>query len=40
MNRDENTVHQAILERPAKLLSNDQRQKYFSDGYLGADGSG
>ncbi|NKB98978.1 MAG: phytanoyl-CoA dioxygenase family protein [Pseudomonadales bacterium] len=38
MNRDENAVHQAILERPAKLLSNDQRQKYFADGYLGAEG--
>jgi hypothetical protein len=38
MNQEEEQMSQAILERPAKVLSNDQRQKYFSDGYLGAEG--
>ncbi len=27
---------QEILERPAKVLSEEQRRKYFADGYLGA----
>lgn len=30
--------HAEILSRPAKVLSQDQRQKYFEDGYLGVDG--
>ena len=27
-----------ILQRPGKILTNEQRQKYFRDGYVGVDG--
>jgi hypothetical protein len=29
---------ETILERPAKILSQQQREAYFRDGFIGVDG--